>query len=287
MNAQAVTAETVYGKSLLTGFHAVWSAAGIVAGLWIALANKIDMSLSIGFAIPAALGLIVSVWSGRRLYVKAMEGTGPSDEQLRAAAKKVPWKPIIVIGVAVTCMYIADSATSSYSAKYLKDDLNASGAIAPLAYVGYQVFMMLSRTGADFVVRAYGAARVVAVGAIVGGLGLLGAAAAPNAPIAIAGFSVAGLGLAVVVPTSFSAAGRLDPTGLGIAVARVNVFNYLGFVLGAVVAGAVASDLWIAYAVGAALTVVILASAKGFEPSPVAAGDGTCTGTAVAQRPVA
>ena len=284
MNAQAVTAETLYGKSLLTGFHAVWSAAGIVAGLWIALANKIDMSLSIGFAIPAALGLIVSVSSGRRLYVKAMEGTGPSDEQLRAAAKKVPWKPIIVIGVAVTCMYIADSATSSYSAKYLKDDLHASGAIAPLAYVGYQVFMMLSRTGADFVVRAYGAARVVAVGAIVGGLGLLGAAAAPNAPIAIAGFSVAGLGLAVVVPTSFSAAGRLDPTGLGIAVARVNVFNYLGFVLGAVVAGAVASDLWIAYAVGAALTVVILASAKGFEPSPVA-GDGT--GTAVAQRPVA
>jgi hypothetical protein len=57
-------------------------------------------------------------------------------------------------------------------------------------------------------------------------------------------------------------------------------------VLGAVVAGAVASDLWIAYAVGAALTVVILASAKGFEPSPVA-GDGTGTGTAVAQRPVA
>jgi MFS family permease len=284
MNAQAVTAETLYGKSLLTGFHAVWSAAGIVAGLWIALANKIDMSLSIGFAIPAALGLIVSVWSGRRLYVKAMEGTGPSDEQLRAAAKKVPWKPIIVIGVAVTCMYIADSATSSYSAKYLKDDLNASGAIAPLAYVGYQVFMMLSRTGADFVVRAYGAARVVAVGAIVGGLGLLGAAAAPNAPIAIAGFSVAGLGLAVVVPTSFSAAGRLDPTGLGIAVARVNVFNYLGFVLGAVVAGAVASNLWIAYAVGAALTLVILASAKGFEPSPVAGGG---TGTAVAQRPVA
>src|SRR5262249_49735260 len=105
--------------------------------------------------------------------------------------------------------------------------------------VAYQVCMMLSRTGADFVVRAYGAAKVVAAGAVIGGIGLLVAALAPDPATAITGFAIAGLGLAVVVPTSFSAAGRLDPTGLGIAVARVNVFNYAGFVLGAVVAGAV------------------------------------------------
>jgi MFS family permease len=284
MNTQAVTAETLYEKSLLTGFHAVWSAAGIVAGLWIALANKYDISLATGFAIPAFLGLIVSLWAWRGLYGKTLEVTGPSGEQLKAAAKRVPWKPIVIIGLAVTCMYIADSATSSYSTKYLKDDLHASGFVAPLAYVGYQVFMMLSRTGADLVVRAYGAARVVAAGSVIGGLGLACAAAAPNAAVAIAGFSVAGLGLAVVVPTSFSAAGKLDPTGLGIAVARVNVFNYLGFVLGAVVAGAVASNLWIAYAVGAVLTLVILVSAKGFQPEPVA---GAGTDTAVAERPVA
>jgi MFS family permease len=284
MNTQAVTAETLYDKSLLTGFHAVWSAAGIVAGLWIALANKVDMSLSAGFAIPASLGIVVALWTGRGLYARRLETAGPSGEQLRAAAKRVPWKPIVIIGIAVTCMYIADSATSSYSAKYLKDDLHASGSVAPLAYVAYQICMMVSRAGADLVVRAHGAARVVAAGAGIGGLGLLAAAVAPGPAVAIAGFAVAGLGLAVVVPTSFSAAGRLDPTGLGIAVARVNVFNYVGFVLGAVIAGAVASNLWIAYAVGAALTLVILGSARGFAPAPVA---GARPGTPVAERPVA
>jgi MFS family permease len=284
MNTQAVTAETLYDKSLLTGFHAVWSAAGIVAGLWIALANKVDMSLSAGFAIPASLGIVVALWTGRGLYARRLETAGPSGEQLRAAAKRVPWKPIVIIGIAVTCMYIADSATSSYSAKYLKDDLHASGSVAPLAYVAYQICMMVSRAGADLVVRAHGAARVVAAGAGIGGLGLLAAAVAPGPAVAIAGVAVAGLGLAVVVPTSFSAAGRLDPTGLGIAVARVNVFNYVGFVLGAVIAGAVASNLWIAYAVGAALTLVILGSARGFAPAPVA---GARPGTPVAERPVA
>ena len=284
MNAQAVTAETKYGKSLLTGFHAVWSAAGILAGLWIALANRVDMGLGLGFAIPGVLGLLVTLGTGRLLYPHEMESTGPSGAQLRAAAVRVPWKPIVIIGVAVTCMYIADSATSSYSTKYLKDDLSASSAVAPLAYVTYQICMMLSRTGADFVVRAWGAARVVATGAVVGGIGLLAAALAPSPAAAIAGFGVAGLGLAVVVPASFSAAGRLDPTGLGIAVARVNVFNYVGFVLGAVIAGAVASNLWIAYLVGAALTLVILASARGFEPAPV---PGARPDTPVAERPVA
>ncbi|HZE30605.1 MAG TPA: hypothetical protein VE198_04115, partial [Actinoallomurus sp.] len=60
---------------------------------------------------------------------------------------------------------------------------------------------------------------------------------------------------------------------------------YFGFVLGAVVAGAAASRLWIAYTVGAALTLVILASAKGFQPAPVAGADNP--DTPVAQRPVA
>lgn len=284
MNCQAVAAETQYGMSMLTGFHAVWSAAGILGGLWISLANHIDLGLGVGFTVPAALGIVVSLATGVRLYPKALEAKVPSGEELKAAAKRVPWKPIIIIGIAVTCMYIADSATSSYSAKYLKDALHASGSVAPLAYVAYQVAMMLSRGGADLLVRKHGATRVVAVGAVVGGVGLVIAAAAPNAAVAIGGFALAGLGLSVVVPTSFSAAGRLDPTGLGIAVARVNVFNYVGFVLGAVVAGAVADDLWIAYAVGAALTLVILAGARGFEPAPLA---GAGPDPAVAQRPMA
>jgi hypothetical protein len=283
MNAQAVTAEKRYGKSLLTGFHAVWSAAGILAGLWIALANKVGMGLGTGFAIPAAAGLTVCLWTGRGLYPKALEAASPDGALLKAAAKRVPWRPILVIGMAVTCMYIADSATSSYSAKYLRDDLHASGFVAPLGYVAYQICMMLSRAGADLLVRAHGATRVVAAGAIVGGLGLLTASAAPGPAVAIAGFAVAGLGLAVVVPTSFSAAGRLDPTGLGIAVARVNVFNYAGFVLGAVVAGTLAARLWIAYAIGAALTLVILATARGFQPQPV---PGAAPNPAVAERPV-
>jgi MFS family permease len=273
MNAQAVAVERRYGLSLLTGFYAVWSAAGILGGLWVALANRLELSLFVGFVIPAAAGIAVSLRTGPRLFRKAEEGAAPSQQELKAAARRVPWRPVLIVGTAMGCMYIADAATSNYSAKYLEDVLDSSAGVAPLAYVAYQIAMVAARAIADLGVRGLGAARVVRLGGLVGLLGMIGVIAAPNAPVAIAAFAVTGLGLCVVPPVAFSAAGRVDPTGLGVAVSRVNVFNYVGFVLGAAIVGAIApvsqtNGLRIAFVVPAALTLVIVATARGFEPRP-------------------
>jgi MFS family permease len=92
--------------------------------------------------------------------------------------------------------------------------------------------------------------------------------------LGILGFAVLGLGLCVVVPQSFSAAGQLDPAGTGVAVARVNLFNYVGFVVGAALIGLVAetSGLRMAFLVPAILAVGIVALARSFRPgvAPVA-----------------
>jgi MFS family permease len=273
MIAQAVAVERRYGLSLLTGFYAVWSAAGILGGLWAALANKLDLSLFAGFVIPAGAGIVVSLLTGHRLFRKAEEEAAPTQEELKAAARRVPWRPVLIVGAAMGCMYIADAAISNYSAKYLEDALHSSAGVAPLAYVAYQIAMVAARAIADLGVRGLGATRVVRLGGLVGLLGMIGVVAAPNAPVAIAAFAVTGLGLCVVPPVAFSAAGRVDPTGLGVAVSRVNVFNYVGFVLGAAIIGAIApisqaNGLRIAFVVPTVLILVIVATARGFEPRP-------------------
>jgi MFS family permease len=282
MNAQAVAVERRYGQSLLTGFYAVWSVAGILGGLWASLANKVNMSLLIGFAIPAIAGIAVSLLTGHRLFPKEDEGSAPSSAALKAAAKRVPWRPILIVGTAMACFYIADAAVSLYSTKYLTDDLKSSTAVAPLAYVVYQVAMVLSRGIADFGVRRFGATQVVRLGSAVGLLGMIGVLAAPNAILAIVAFSIMGLGLCVVAPVSFSAVARVDPTGLGVAVARVNIFNYVGFVLGAAILGAI-TPVRSAFIVPTILILVILALAKGFEPTPV---EGALENPVVMERPV-
>ncbi|MFC5745916.1 MFS transporter [Actinomadura rugatobispora] len=276
MNEQAVAVERRYGMSLLTGFYAVWSVAGILGGLWAALANRLDLALLPGFAVPAALGLTVSLVTGRGVYRKDEEAAEPGAEELKAAARQVPWRPVLIVGTAMGLFYLADAAVSSYSAKYLQDELNATDFAAPLGYVAYQVAMVAARAAADLGVRRRGAVQVVRLGGIVGLAGMIGVVAAPNAATAIAAFAVAGLGLSVVAPVAFSAAGRVDPTGLGVAVARLNVFNYVGFVLGAAIAGALApiggtDGLRLVFAVPAALVILIIVLASGFAPRPAPA----------------
>lgn len=268
MNAQAVSVERRYGLSMITGFYAVWSVAGILGGLWSSAANRMHLPLAACFLIAGAVGIAASAATGGRLYRKTEEGSAPSAEELKAAAKRVPWRPILVVGIAMCCFYIADAAVSDYSGKYLTDGLHASSSVGPLAYVFYQVAMVVSRGIADLGVRRWGAVPVVRMGGLVGLLGLLGVVAAPNAALAIVAFTVMGLGLCVVAPISFTAAGKVDPTGMGVAVSRVNLFNYVGFLLGAGVVGAV-HPIRYAFVIPAALALVIIALAKGFEPEPV------------------
>ena len=55
--------------------------------------------------------------------------------------------------------------------------------------------------------------------------------------VAVAGFALVGLGLSVVVPLTFSAADALDPAGTGTVIAKVNLFNYAGVIVGSVIIG--------------------------------------------------
>jgi len=103
---------------------------------------------------------------------------------------------------------------------------------------------------------------------------MAGVVAAPNAGLAIAAVTVMGLGVCVVAPIAFAAADRVDSSGLGIAVSRVNLFNYVGFVLGAAIIGAFApaegeSDLRTAFMIPTVLILVIFALAPSFAPKQI------------------
>ena len=188
----------------------------------------------------------------------------------------IPWRPLLLLGAALVLFYIADSAASSWSTIYLRDGLAASAALAPLAYGAYQTTSLLSRLAGDFLVRRNGAVNVVRVAGTVGTLGLLLVVLAPGPAVAIIGFAVLGAGLAVVAPLTFSAAGVLAGDGTpeqrrrkaDALVARLNQFNYLGFVLGGVLTGLVSSgsSLRWGYVVPLVTTAMLVVLAPAFAP---------------------
>ena len=153
---------------------------------------------------------------------------------------------------------------------YLKDALHSKESVAALAYGGYAAAMLLGRLVVDAAVERFGVVTVVRAGGLVAAAGVATVVVAPTAVVGLAGFAVMGLGLCIVAPQSFTAADKLDPEGSGVAVARVNVFNYVGFVLGAPLVGLVAqaSTLRVGFVVPLLLVLLIAFLARYFEPVP-------------------
>ncbi|GAA0902593.1 MFS transporter [Virgisporangium ochraceum] len=281
MNMQGYAVERRYARPVLSSLHGVWSVGAMAGALTTAGTSELDFTTFQSLGTAAAIGAAIALCAGPLLLRRAEFDTapadtapaigGPGDAPLGApAAAPLPWGPIVLLGIAMMAMYIADSATSNWSAVFLDDVLSASQSVAALGLFFYQTFMVLGRAVNDRLVRRYGPVPIVRVGASIGVVGLLVVAVAPVPAVALAGFALQGLGLCVVVPLSFSAAGRLDPADTGVAIARVNLFNYAGFVIGAGLIGAVAelASLRLAFAVPAALTLVIVLLARSFAGRP-------------------
>jgi MFS family permease len=272
MNMQGVAVERRYGRPVLSSLHGVWSVGAMMGALTTAGTAEAGLTTAQALGVAAAVGALVSLAAGPRLLKTDEATTSALEPSVSAQAEaSIPWRPIVLIGVAMMMMFIADSATSNWSTVYLDDVLHATPSVAALGLFAYQLCMVGGRSFGDRLVRRHGMAPVLRIGAVVGGAGLLLAAAAPVPAVGIAGFALQGLGLCIVVPLSFSAAGRLDPAGTGVAIARVNLFNYAGFVIGAGLIGAVAelASLRLAFVVPALLTTVIVLFAKAFEgPEP-------------------
>jgi MFS family permease len=266
MNMQAVALQHRYGRSILTSFHGAWSAAGIVGALYTSGTEGVDASLPLVLLLAAAVIFAIAVFVRGRLAPITSERAERSADA--ASAAPTPWRPILLLGLAVVCFYVADSGTSSWSSVYLHQALHSTKSIAALAYAGYTGASLVSRLLGDHAVRRFGAPAVVRAAGLIGALGLLIVVLAHSAAVAIAGFTVLGLGVAVIAPLSFAAAGELSPGAADKVVAQVNVFNYVGFVVGGVVVGlfGTAGSLRSGFVVPLLLTLVIVALAPVFHP---------------------
>jgi MFS family permease len=106
--------------------------------------------------------------------------------------------------------------------------------------------MLGARLLGDRLKARYGARQLVTSGAMLGAAGLFFAVLSPNAFFALGGFAVAGLGLSLVFPFVFSAAGAQGPAAL----AAVASMAYSGSLMGPPVIGAIAEGLGMQAAIG-------------------------------------
>lgn len=271
MNMLGVSLQGAYGRSIMLGFHAAYSLGGILGASAAWAGAHWQLSLFSSY-LPAVVVLLPLALAASRFYVDQDGGkTGAAEAKGLGPGG---FKLLLPLCLVMACAYIGDSTVSNWSAKYLQDVLGSSEQLATVPYNVYMVTTLLGRAVGDLGVRRFGAVAVVRIGTVVAAGGFAVVAVAPGAWAGMLGFTLLGFGLCVIVPQTFAAAGRLFPGASDTAIARLNIFNYVGFLIGAPLVGGL-GDAWSyrgAMLVPMVLVLVTLFYARSFGTEPARYG---------------
>jgi MFS family permease len=225
-NAQGLAFERRRGRSVLSSFHAAYSAGGLLGAGIGALAAAVGVGPELQFGAIGLLVATTALAAGRRLLPAA---------EASAAAGRVLIRPpaaLVMLGVTAFFALLCEGAAADWSALYLSHSLGASAAVAAVAYTGFALAMAMSRTFGDRLHERLGPVVLVRGGGVAAATGLMLALAVGTTAVALTGFALMGAGLGVIVPVLFRSAGQRPGVPAGIGVAAVSTIGFLGFLAG-------------------------------------------------------
>ncbi|MFF3878637.1 MFS transporter [Streptomyces sp. NPDC001978] len=206
MNALGVEVERLLGRSIMSGLHGMWSAGALVGSAAGTLAAHLGSDARLHFALAAAvLTLLGVLCAGQVLDVQ------PEEDEEPPPRFALPPRSALLIGAVGFCAVFAEGASLDWSAVFLRDRLDSSAGLAAASTTGFMLTMAVARIAGDAVVNRFGAVRTVRAGGVLAVLGGLLIVVAGHPAVAMAGFALMGLGIAVVVPLCFAAAGHSGP----------------------------------------------------------------------------
>ncbi|HEX7954898.1 MAG TPA: MFS transporter [Burkholderiales bacterium] len=256
MNIQAIILERASGRTMMSGFHGLFSLGG-VAG-----AGGMSALLSMGMSpwhatwfVVAAIVLLLAVSAPFFLPYGGRSG-GPAFALARGV--------VLFIGVLCFILFLTEGAILDWSAVFLTDVRGMSAAHAGLGYAAFAATMTVGRLTGDRIVVRIGSKATVIGGSLIAAAGLVLATLVPFRAAAILGYALVGVGCSNIVPVMFSLAGKQNEMPESIAVPAITTMGYAGILLGPAFIGYVAhaSSLAVALLILAAMLVGVAASAR-------------------------
>lgn len=245
MNTQAVILQKSFAKPINGSFHALWSLGGIVGvGVTTGLV-ALDVSMPV-HVIAAFIGLsCLSAIAYQYLPTgdKANEGTNIKLGK--------PDPSLLLLGLIILMASFCEGGMFDWSGVYFKEvikiDLYTTG------YFTFMICMTLSRWFLDKAMNKVGAQVIYSVSAllIVAGIGL--ASIFASFVPAMIGFSMVGLGVAALVPTTFLLAGHSKKYSTGMAISIISSYSIVGMLIGPPLIG------FLSHAVGMRLAFAFIA----------------------------
>ena len=253
MNAHGVAVERELAKPIMSSLHGGWSVGGFIASGLVVVATAAGVD-------PRVWGAIVGVaLCAGMLWIATRLGRASMHEGDAGGGFALPSRAVLLIGILCLLAMISEGAISDWSGIYLRQNLGA-GNLAAIGYTGFALGMAAGRLGGDVLNSRFGPSRLLRGGMALVAIALGGVLIVGEPAVAVAGFALAGLGIANAVPLLFSAAGRVPPAGTSLA--AVFTVGYTAFIAGPPLIGILADGIGLpetlSLLVPAALTVTAL-----------------------------
>lgn len=249
MNAQGVGIERGYGRSIMVGMHAAWSAGTLLGALGGSLATAAGVPVGRHLAVVAVGVAVVALVAARWARIADQAEPGAAS---RLALPRGALLPLALVAFAAA---LGEGTAGNWSGIHLRDTVEVPAGRIGWGYVAYTTAMVIVRLLGDRLVSRLGRQGVIRGGGVLAATGFALVALVPTLPAALLGFALIGLGLGTTVPLAFATAGRIARTP-GEGVAAVASVGYLAFLVGPPVVGLVADTIGLS--VGFALVALVI-----------------------------
>lgn len=246
-NAHGLRVQRRYGRSILNGFHALWSVGAVAGGLMGSAAAGVGLALPVHLGLSSLLSVVIAV-AVYPLLLRGDDGDDrPAPDAADGAPPQRPWSGLgprtvallAVFGLVAISGTLVEDSGATWAAVYLQG-LGAGAAVAGLGFVALQGCQFVGRLIGDRMVDRFGQRAVARAGGglVLAGMGL--ALAFPTVPGTVAGFGLAGFGVATLVPAAMTAADHLPGLAPGTGLTIVTWLMRVGFLVSPPVVGLVA-----------------------------------------------
>jgi predicted MFS family arabinose efflux permease len=193
MNANAVAVEKSMRRAIMSSCHAFWSLGGLIgAALGGLLIAKLGVLWHAGLATLLATIVLGIAWT---MIHADPPHPDEKKEKTRLPMVPLPW----LLGLMALFSMVPEGAVLDWGALYLRQELGASVALSGFGFAAFSLTMAIMRFAGDLVRDRFGGVKTLRICTLFAIAGMLFAALAPSAEIAIIGFALCGVGISNMV----------------------------------------------------------------------------------------
>jgi len=252
VNVQAVIVERACRRTMMSGFHGLFSVGGLLGAVGVSSLLSLGLSPAIASVSVASLLVLSGIFALPGLL------TGPANSE-ESAVFVLPHGVVLAIGIMCFIVFLTEGSAIDWSAVFLATARRVDMRYTGLGYVAFACTMTVGRLLGDYLVNRVSGHLLVTGGSLLAAFGMLLIAVVPVWQITLLGYALVGGGCSNVVPILYSAVGRQRYMPEHLAVSAITTLGYAGILAGPAALGFIAqiTDLSFSLAIVGGLLAIV------------------------------